>query len=58
MDAGTVARAGMEMHFVSCGWWPVLILLHGLAGEPVKSGQFASTMGELSGSFQIVALNQ
>lgn len=45
----------MTLSYLEAGYGPVVVILHGLAGE---SGEFESTMRTLGGRFRVVALDQ
>ncbi|MBP2414659.1 pimeloyl-ACP methyl ester carboxylesterase [Arthrobacter stackebrandtii] len=50
-----MVRGPVELSYVVGGSGPVVVFLHGLAGE---SGEFAPTMAALVGGFRVIALDQ
>ncbi len=51
----SMVRDSVELSYVVGGAGPVVLLLHGLAGE---SGEFVPTMNALAADFRVVALDQ
>lgn len=51
----SMVRGSVELAYLTGGSGPVVVILHGLAGE---AGEFVPTMNALSADFRVVALDQ